>query len=354
MTRFTLRLLNLLYLTAIPKNNPARMGRVIVLDEDRVRCRSARVSTMAYETQVRDADALEPCRGFILLAVLWIIGALATLAMIYALYVHETFVDFVEHDERLQAQALAISGVELAIYQLTKDPNTRPVEGQFTFVQGNATVAVTFSSENSRIDLNLAPRELIEGLLTGLGVQPDEASSYTDRIVAWRTPLKTGQSDAEEQRYQEAGKTYGPRHGPFQHPEELALVADMPGSLFNRIMPYVTVYSGRPEVNVLAASPQVLAALPEMTPDRLQLLLALRQAGPQAVARAQLGAAASSITLDDSRTNRVAIDIQFDSGRRMHKEAVVMLMDRDSEPYRIVWWSDRTPPASDSLDVGIR
>jgi general secretion pathway protein K len=305
---------------------------------------------MVYETQVRDADMLEPSRGFILLTVLWIVGALATLAMIYALYVHETFVDFVEHDERLQAQGLAISGIELATYQLTKDSNERPLEGRFKFAQGNATVTVTFRSENSRIDLNLAPRELIEGLLTGLGVQPDEVRSYTDRIVAWRTPLKSGQSDTEEDRYQGAGKTYGPRHGPFQHPEELALLADIPGSLINRIMPYVTVYSGRPEVNVLVAAPQVLAALPAMTPERLQLLLTLRQAGPQALASA-LGGITSGITLDASRTNRVSIDIQFRSGRSMHKEAVFMLMERDSEPYRIVWWGDRTPSASDHLGI---
>jgi general secretion pathway protein K len=309
---------------------------------------------MVDETQVRDADALEPCRGYILLAVLWVLSALATLAMIYALYVRETFVDFVEHDERLQAQGLAISGVELAIYQLSKDSNARPLEGRFTFAQGNATVTVTFRSENSRIDLNFAPKELIAGLLTGFGVQPDEALSYADRIVAWRTPLKSGQSDPEEGPYQGARKTYAPRHGPFQHPDELALLADIPASLIDRIMPYVTVYSGRPEVNVLVATPQVLAALPEMTPERLQLLLTLRLAGPQALASTQLGGATSSITLDASRTNRVSIDIRFRSGRSMYKEAVVLLMERDSEPYRIISWTDRRPSASDRLDVGIQ
>jgi hypothetical protein len=31
-----------------------------------------------------------------------------------------------------------------------------------------------------------------------------------------------------------------------------------------------------------------------------------------------------------------------------------MLMERDSEPYRIVSWSARTPSASDGSDVGIQ
>ena len=109
---------------------------------------------MLDETQALDVRASGERRistqssGFIIVAVLWIIAALATLAVIYAYYARETAVDFVAHDERLQAQALAISGIELATYQLTKDSKARPLEGRFTFAQGNATVTVTFRSEN--------------------------------------------------------------------------------------------------------------------------------------------------------------------------------------------------------------
>jgi hypothetical protein len=38
-----------------------------------------------------------------------------------------------------------------------------------------------------------------------------------------------------------------------------------------------------------------------------------------------------------SRTNRVSI--RFRSGRSMHAEAVILFIDRDSEPYRIVYWA---------------
>jgi general secretion pathway protein K len=131
--------------------------------------------------------------GFVIVAALWIVAALATLAMMYSFYVRETALEFVDHDERLQAQALAASGVELASYQLTKNLNARPLEGRFTFAQGSATINVTFRSENSRIDLNFASRELLTGLLSGLGVEHDEALTYADHIVAWRTPRKSGQ-----------------------------------------------------------------------------------------------------------------------------------------------------------------
>lgn len=313
-------------------------------------------ATSATASNMRSCEARNgtSSAGFIIVAVLWILGALATLAVIYSLYMRQTIVEFVDHDERLQAQALASSGVELAAYQLTADPGTRPLQGHFAFEQGGAEVAASFRSENSRIDLNFAPRELLAGLLIGLGVDTDDAFIYADRIIGWRTPLKSGGTDTEAEFYQAAGKSYGPRHGPFQHADELALVAEIPAALVDRILPYVTVYSGRPQVNVLVAPAQVLAALPGMAPERLQFLLTLRQGSPQDVVSAQLGAAASYATLEASRANRVSINIRFRSGRRMQAQAVIFLSDADTEPYRILSWSNAVPRTSERFDVGTR
>lgn len=282
-------------------------------------------------------------RGFIIVAVLWILAALATLALIYSVYAREAALNFVGHDERLQAEALAESGVELAAYQLTAQANLQPLQGHFSFRQGTAAVSVKFRCENSLIDLNFAPEQVLSGLLIGVGVQPDDAVGYADRIIAWRTPLRAGTNDAEAAIYEAAGKSYGPRHGPFQDPNELGLVAGLPGALVDRVLPYVTVYSGRPEVNVLAAPPQVLAALPGLTPDRLQLLVNLRANAPQDVMRAQLGMTQSYITLDPSKANRVTVDVQLHSGRHIRTQATIFLLPRDTEPYRVLSWRNDVP-----------
>ena len=282
-------------------------------------------------------------RGFIIVAVLWILAALATLALIYSVYAREAALNFVGHDERLQAEALAESGVELAAYQLTAQANLQPLQGHFSFRQGTAAVSVKFRCENSLIDLNFAPEQVLSGLLIGVGVQPDDAVAYADRIIAWRTPLRAGTNDAEAAIYEATGKSYGPRHGPFQDPNELGLVAGLPGALVDRVLPYVTVYSGRPEVNVLAAPPQVLAALPGLTPDRLQLLVNLRANAPQDVMRAQLGMTQSYITLDPSRANRVTVDVQLHSGRHIRTQATIFLLPRDTEPYRVLSWRNDVP-----------
>lgn len=291
-----------------------------------------------------------PCRvdsseaGFIIVAVLWILAALATLAMIYSLYAREAALNFVDHDERLQAEALAESGVELAAYQLTSYSNLQPLDGHFSFRQGRAAVSVKYRSEDALIDLNFAPKDVLAGLFMAVGVRAEDAADFADRIIAWRTPLRPGASDAQAAAfYQGAGDGYAPRHGPFQEPNEVALVAGLPPALIDRVLPYLTVYSGRPEVNVLAAPSQVLAALPGLTPERLQMLLDLRGSAPQDVMRAQLGTTQSYITIDPSRANRVTVDVQFQSGGRTRTQAVIYLAPRDTEPYRVLSWRDDVP-----------
>jgi len=282
-------------------------------------------------------------KGFIIVAILWILAALATLSLIYSLSTREAALNFVSHDERLQTEALAESGVELAAYQLIKEPNQQPPQGSFSFRQGSAVVAVRFRCENSLIDLNFAPKEVLAGFFTGIGAQPDDALAFADRIIAWRTPLRPGDTDSEAAVYAAAGKTYGPRHGAFENPNELGLVAGIPAALVDRVLPYFTVYSGKSAVNVLAAPPSVLAALPGITPDRLAALLDLRMSASQDALKAQLGGTQSYMTLDSSKANRVTVDVQFPSGRHMATQAIIFLTPGGNDPYRVLSWRSDVP-----------
>lgn len=278
--------------------------------------------------------------GFLLVAVLWILGALATLAVIYSLYARQTALKLLDHQERLQAQALAISGVELAAYRITSYGDFRPSVGRFSFRQGTAVIDVAFSAENGRIDLNFAPKELIAGLFVTLGAPLEDAQNFADRVVAWRTPLNPGAADNEKPLYQAARKPYGPRHGPFQHVDELTMVIGMPTLLIERALPYLTIYTGHQLVNLLSAPSQVLAALPGVTPAVLQNLLAQRGGAPRDVLRAQLGHAADYVTMQPGPTDRVDVDVRFSSNRHIRSEAVIFVLDRDVEPYLVLSWRD--------------
>jgi general secretion pathway protein K len=279
--------------------------------------------------------------GFIVVAVLWILAALATLATIFGVYVNATAFALADYDVRLQAQELAMAGVELAVYRLTENPEARPTQGRFGFRLGNAAVTVDFRSENGRIDLNFAPKQVLAGLFTVLGSEPETAEDFADRIIAWRTPAPTT-ADSETFLYREAGKSYGPRHGPFQHINELGLVLDLTSDVVDRALPYLTVYSGQPELNVLDAAPEVLAALPGLTPARIESLLAQREGAPRDVLNAQLGPAAQYVTAQSSKANRVTVDVRFGTRRPLRSEAVVLLLDDDAAPFRLLSWRDQT------------
>src|SRR5258708_36181660 len=279
--------------------------------------------------------------GFIVVAVFWILTALATLATTYGVYVKATAFALADYDVRLQAQELAVAGVELAVYQLTENPEVRPAQGKFGFRLGNADVAVDFRSESGRIDLNFARKQLLAGLFTVLGSEPEAAEDFADRIIAWRTPA-SGSADSEAFLYRTAGKSYGPRHAPFQHVNELALVLSLTPDVVGRALPYLTVYSGQPEVNVLNAAPEVLAALPGVAPGRIEMLLAQREGAPRDILNAQLGPAAQYVTAQSSKANRVTVDVRFDTKRRMRSEAVVLLLDDDIAPFRFLSWRDET------------
>src|SRR3954468_7558819 len=142
--------------------------------------------------------------GFIVVAVLWILAALATLATIFSMYVINTATAFAVHDERLQAEALARGAVELSVYQVAADPQTPPSRGSFVFRIGNANVSAEFVAETARIDLNAAPKELLAGLFVTLGASRPQAEFYADRIAGWRI-APSQENAAESGLYRAAG-----------------------------------------------------------------------------------------------------------------------------------------------------
>src|ERR1700710_3143395 len=98
-------------------------------------------------------------RGFIVIAVLWILAALSALVLIYLTYVTNTAVVVAGSTDRVQAEALETAAVELAAYQLTTiKADLRPTSGTFDARVGAGKVSVTFRSEAAPIDLNAAPK----------------------------------------------------------------------------------------------------------------------------------------------------------------------------------------------------
>ena len=301
---------------------------------------------------LRSASRGQHSRGFIVIAVLWILAALSALVLIYLSYVTNTAVVVAGSSERVQTDALVTAGVELAAYRLTAvRADDRATSGAFDARIGAAKIAVTFRSEAARIDLNAATWDLISGLMIGLGVAPADATGYADRIVAWRAPTEQGDNDPENAFYRVSGAGYVPRHAPFPATEELWLVRGIPPVVIERMLPFVTVFSNLPSVNIAEAAPQVLAALPGMTPEKLQEML-VRRADPATNPGSLRGLTGSGegTTVSGSKAYRVNVAVTFSSGRRTAGEAVILLLDQGNEPYRVLSWHN----ASDGSTVAQR
>lgn len=291
---------------------------------------------------VRHSTAPSSRQGFVIVAVLWLLAALAALATIFSVYLSNSARALAVNDTALQAQALVSAGVELTAYQLQlAGKDARPALGSFQLRLNGADLAVSFVTEAARVDLNSAPKELIAGLLSVLGAAQKDAREYADRIIAWRTKSTPQSAGNEDALYRAAGRSYSPRQAPFAHVNELGLVLGIPPALVERALPFVTVFSAAAGVDVMTAPPEVIAALPGMTPLTLKQFLQERAGLPNdpAAIAAALGAAKSNATAQKSQAYRISISVRFPRGTESVSEVVIALRGEE-DPYRVLSWQD--------------
>jgi general secretion pathway protein K len=290
-------------------------------------------------------------RGFVIVAVLWILVALSMLAVIFSTYLSGSARALSVNDTALQSEALVSASLELTAYQLLlADDNARPSHGSFHFRMDDADVVVAFKSEASRIDLNFASNEMLANLFATLGAEKAAAQEDADRIIGWRTRPVAGAPNAEEALYAAAGLGYSPRQSPFTHANELALVVNLPPALVERALPFVTVFNGSSGVDPQIAAPEVIAALSGKTRadpnDPLGQRAPLSNDTP-ASAAASPGSAQNNPTIAKSASYRIETTINFRDGRRTASEVVITHGD-EAEPYRVLSWQDDVEPRATS------
>jgi general secretion pathway protein K len=278
--------------------------------------------------------------GFIVVAALWLLAALAVLTSVASTYMARSAVALATLDAATQLEMLTTAGLELAAYELSAPATARRhTHGGFSFRLANARVTVEYMSETARINLNMASRTMIAGLFAALGAQAEAASQYADRVVAWRAAPRPNAQDDEDNLYRAAGLKYLPRRAPFNSVDELSLVHGLSPAIVERALPFVTVYSGVREINVIDAGPEVIAALPGMTPAKLDAFLGQRESLPPDNPEFVLGALGGrqvGATVAGSDAYRVRMRIILPDGRQSRPEAVIMILGPgEKEAYRV-------------------
>jgi general secretion pathway protein K len=204
--------------------------------------------------------------GFALVAVLWLLLILSVIGGML-LRGAESERDLAATEVALtDARLLADAGINRAILSVanTRDPLKWRLDGtsQILGLLGHE-VEVAVESEAAKIDLDMAPRDLLAALFRSQGVAPGDAGDIADRVVAWRAPLAPGEPDQAADRYRAEGRSYTPTHSPFRSIDELRLVLGLTDDLQAKLITAVTVYSRSPSVDRQVAGDTVLWALQE-------------------------------------------------------------------------------------------
>lgn len=220
-------------------------------------------------------------RGVAFVLVLWVIAMLTIVLGSFALIARTENLQARHLFDTTQARYAAEAGLNLAAFALRKsDPATRwiPDGRPYTFGFGDAVVEVRITDDSGKIDINAADARMLENLFASRGLDPDRAIALAEAVIDWRDPDDLAMPNgAEEAEYKAAGLPYGPKNGPFDTVSELQQVLGMDYALFESVEPALTIYSGRGAPNAAYANLEALMALPEMTLEMAEELIAQRQ-----------------------------------------------------------------------------
>jgi len=288
-------------------------------------------------------------RGVALILVLWVMALMAILLGSFALMARTENLEARHMFDGTTARYGAEAGLERAVYELRNpDVTTRWVcDGRpYEFDFENTHIHLEILDESGKIDLNTADDTLLQSLFMSVGIDQMTAASLSAAIQDWRDgddiPLPNG---AEVDAYKSAGLSYGPRNAPFQTDTEVQQVMGMSYELYQRIEPSITIYSGSSQPNPAYAPIEVLRALPGMTEDLAQQLIAARQQiapGQGATANLTLPDGTPIMVTGGGNTYTIKSRATLTNGASATIDASVRLggVGVSGRPYTVLRWRD--------------
>ena len=271
-------------------------------------------------------------KGFALILVIWAMIILTGIASGFAFAVrHETRAagDTVDLAHAEAAATAALNTAVLALTATDTDMRWRP-DGQLRQVEWkDAAADVRIRAESGRVNLSLAPTELLIGLFEQVLPEAD-ATALAHTLVDWRDRDDDRQPEgAEESDYAKAGYRYSPPNRPLASVHELSQVMGFDRTHIEAIRPYVTVYGRQPRINAASADLLVLAAIPGIEQEAAETFV---------IHRAQILADGGTLdytalrngrryldTRPDYRLVSIDTEVRMPSGLTWREQAVIQL-----------------------------
>ena len=227
-------------------------------------------------------------QGIALILVIWILAILMVIVLSFAYMTKVESGSTISFKEGVEEKFIAEAGVERAAEEIMyrkinlgvpieegKEGNIWKTDGTpNTFTVGDGTCLVRIIDESGKLDINKVPDIVLKGLLIDVGVKDEDADTIVDSIEDWRDADDLVRlHGAESDYYMSLPVPYKAKNADFESVEELLLVKGMTpeilhgGEKQSGLADFVTVYSDSAQINVNAASKEVLMAIPGMTPE---------------------------------------------------------------------------------------
>ena len=295
-------------------------------------------------------------RGFALLLVIWVVAILSVLAAGFAVATRSESRLARNMLEAAEARALAEAGVARAGLALLETDPRRHWRGDDTpheLALDGGTVRIRLEDEAGKIDLNLAPPELLSGLCLGLRIDGTTCAALVDGVAARRRavpPPASGQPlQLQAQRFQ-ASQFFGVgtqsitqlQVAAFGAVDELNQLPGIDPETVEKLRPFVTVYSQNPRIDPSVAPRQVLLAIPGANPREVERLLEARDAlnlNPVAgTALPTLSGVDTYVAAGQLRIATILATGMTEGGASFTRRAIVALTGVANHPVQILEW----------------
>jgi general secretion pathway protein K len=249
--------------------------------------------------QNRPSASHQGRRGVALLAALWLVIAIATVALQFSIEARERRAFGILASERGQQRALALGALALVRAKLEQAQRLGPqnatgslarlrasdpwldIDSIYTgnFEVDSTPVQVVAKDLGEFLNINQLNEVEIRTFFSFLLKDMSKATELSQAIMDWRDADSIPrQSGAERDAYIKAGMLALPTNSTFRDVEELQNVMGMTPDIYAAVSPYLTT-RGSGAVNVNTAPVPVLRALPGMTDATLNMILMLRSQG---------------------------------------------------------------------------
>jgi type II secretory pathway component PulK len=214
---------------------------------------------------VGEAEAMRPRgqQGIALIAVLWALTLLSIIAALLSLETRTGTRIAENMADAATARVAADAGIQRAILDLAARHRKFRADGTvYGWHFADSNVRISIQDEGGKINLNLAPQDLLTALFASVGVEPNPAKSLAEAIVDFRDEDDYKHPNgAEEFDYRAAELPWGPKNAPFAAVEELRQVLGMTPEIYQLVAPDLTIYTSTPLVNAVLASKRLTATL---------------------------------------------------------------------------------------------